>query len=233
MPRNLHARLLLFVPVLVIALRWRSFVNHVTYFLSGEVSRTLIQGNWWLVAVNVLLFLGFLLFLNVRRSMDWSPAHVGGIGVYAAFIVSLFVEMYGIPLTIFLGSGLVGGAEPPAVIFTLALPGVTLAMNMWMVFGAVITGIGILLVAVGWWQVYTSAGLVRHGLYRYSRNPQYLGLILIAFGWMIHWPTILTVLLFPVLSYAYYRLAKREQDDLSQEYGDEFHTYADQVPLLV
>jgi protein-S-isoprenylcysteine O-methyltransferase Ste14 len=214
--------------------RQESFVRHVTYFLSGQVSRTLVRENWWLVAVNAGLFLGFLLFLTVRRRIDWSPAHVGGVGVYTAFIVSLFVEMYGIPLTIFLGSGVIGSTgQPPATVLTLTLPGVTLAMNTWMVLGAVITLIGMHLVAVGWWQVYTADGLVTEGLYAYSRNPQYLGIILIGFGWMLHWPTVLTVLLFPLLVYAYYRLARLEEQDMRDAYGETFATYADQVPLLI
>ncbi len=234
MSRNRYLRLLLLVPVVLVVIRWKSFVRHISYFLSGEVSRTLVQENWWLVAVNVVLFLGFLAFLGVRRRIDWSPTHIGGIGVYTAFIVSLFVEMYGVPLTIFLGSGVISGVQqPPATILTLALPGVTLAMNLWMVIGALITLIGMHLVAVGWWQVYTADGLVTDGLYAYSRNPQYLGIILIAFGWMLHWPTILTVVLFPVLAFAYYRLARLEAQDMMDAYGDAFQTYADRVPLLI
>jgi protein-S-isoprenylcysteine O-methyltransferase Ste14 len=232
--RNVYPRLLLLALPALILIKYRSFVQHISYFLSGDVSQTLIQENWWLVAANIVLFLGFLALLNVRRRMDWSPSHVGGIGVYVAFIVSLFVEMYGVPLTIFLGSGLIGGVQqPPATLLTVTLPGVTLSMNLWMVVGAFITLVGMHLVAIGWWQVYTADGLVTDGLYAYSRNPQYLGIILIAFGWMLHWPTILTVILFPVLAYAYYRLARLETADMHEEYGDTFTTYADRVPLLI
>lgn len=232
--RNLYPRLLLLIPLLVIVAKWESFVQHVTYFLSGEVGQTLVRENWWLVAVNVVLFLSFLGFLRVRKQLDWSPAHVGGAGVYAAFIVSLFVEMYGVPLTIYLGSGLIGGAgQPPATILTLNLPGVVLDMNVWMVFGALITLLGINIVLIGWWQIYTADGLVTTGLYAYSRHPQYLGIILIAFGWMLHWPTILTITLFPVLVYMYWRLANLETEEMIDDYLEEYQDYADDVPLLI
>lgn len=227
-------RLLLLAPLALILVNFQSFLNHVTYFLSGEISRTIIQDNWPLVALNIILFLSFLAFLNVRRRIDWSPAHVGGVGVYAAFIVSLFVEMYGVPLTIFLGSGLVSGpSTPPAVLLTVPTPVAVLTLNLWMLLGVAITIIGMAVVTVGWRQVYTAEGLQTAGLYKYSRNPQYVGLILIALGWVIGWPTILTLTLFPLLTYAYYRLSKMEEDDMVDEYGMEYQKYARKVPLLI
>lgn len=222
------------LPVLFIVLRWESFLRHVTYFLSGDVSRALIQENWGLVVVNVVLFLAFLGFLKVRHRVDWSPAHAGGAGVYAAFIVSLFVEMYGIPLTIFLGSGVVQGpSAPPTVVATVNVLGTTLAMNVWMLLGVVITIIGMNIILIGWWQVYTAEGLVTDGLYAYSRNPQYAGIILIAFGWVVGWPTILTLALFPILVAAYVHLSRTESANMIETYGEEYARYAENVPLVL
>lgn len=231
--RNLPLRLLLLAPLVVVAMRRESFVAHVTYFLSGDVARDVIMNDWKMVALHILVFLSFLVFLSMRKRLDWSPAHVGGVGVYAAFIVSLFVEMYGVPLTIFLGQGLISAPpQPPSYIGVVTVLGTTLAFNLWMVIGAVITFLGMVVVLAGWWQVYTADGLVTTGLYRYSRNPQYLGILLIAAGWVIGWPSLLTLVMFPILVAAYIHLCQTEHREMREMYGDEYVSYAEQVPLL-
>lgn len=224
-------RLTVVVGILVFAVNLPSFISHARYFLSGAVTENLITGNWVLVVVNIVLFLGFLYFLTYRRSIDWSQR--AGMGVYAAFIVSLFVEMYGIPLTIFLGSGVIGAGTPPDYLVSLSLFGTTLAMNAWMMAGVGITVVGMVMVAAGWYQVYRADGLVTSGLYRYSRNPQYLGILLIAAGWVIGWPTVLTLLLFPVLVIAYIHLARVERRDMREAYGDAYESYAADTPLIL
>jgi protein-S-isoprenylcysteine O-methyltransferase Ste14 len=215
-----------------IALAPGSFRAHLTYFLSGQIHETLITGNWAIVALNVGIFLAFAGFLFVRRSVDWS--NVGGVGIYAAFIVSLFVEMYGVPLTIFLGSGLIAGpTQPPETILTFRALGQNFSMNLWMVHGVVVTALGMALVAAGWWQVYSADGLVTDGLYRYSRNPQYVGIALIALGWVVGFPTILTLVLFPLLIGAYYNAARREAADMRERYGTDYEQWATDVPLIL
>jgi protein-S-isoprenylcysteine O-methyltransferase Ste14 len=231
--RNVIPRggLVLFVlgPILIAA---DSFRAHLTYFLSGQIHETLITGNWKIVALNVGIFLAFAGFLFVRRSVDWSS--IGGVGIYAAFIVSLFVEMYGVPLTIFLGSGLIAGpTQPPETIFTFQAFGQGFSMNLWMIHGVFVTALGMALVAVGWWQVYRGEGLVTDGLYEYSRNPQYVGIALIALGWVIGFPTILTLVLFPLLVGAYYNAARHEAGDMRERYGDDYEEWASETPLFI
>ncbi|MDY6769826.1 MAG: isoprenylcysteine carboxylmethyltransferase family protein [Candidatus Nanohaloarchaea archaeon] len=230
--RNRSVRLIAAALALAFVAALPSFLRHARFFLSGSVDRLLITGNWVLVAVNVAFFLGFLAFLHYRRSLDWTS--VGGYSVYSAFIVSLFIEMYGLPLTIFLGSGLVSApAEAPAYLFGVEVLDTTIGLTAWYLVGLGITGLGMLLVAAGWYQVYRSDGLVTDGLYRYSRNPQYVGIILIALGWVIGWPTVLTLALFPLVVYAYYRLARTESAEMLEEHGDAYAAYRDRVPLLI
>ncbi|MCJ7478898.1 MAG: DUF1295 domain-containing protein [Candidatus Nanohaloarchaeota archaeon QJJ-7] len=196
------------------------------------MSNNIITGNWALVLLNIGFFLVFILFINYRKSIDWTSA--GGYSIYTAFIVSLFVEMYGVPLTVFLGSGLVGApSNPPSYLFGFDIFGVTIGLTFWYLAGLVITGSGILLIASGWWQVYNSGDLVTDRIYSYSRNPQYLGIILIALGWVIGWPTLLTLTLFPLVLYAYYRLSKVEEEDMLERYGEDYRNYMEEVPLLI
>jgi protein-S-isoprenylcysteine O-methyltransferase Ste14 len=73
-------------------------------------------------------------------------------------------------------------------------------------------------------------GLVKDSIYRYIRHPQYTGLFLIMFGWLLHWPAVLTLIIFPILVLVYYRLAVNEETALAKSYGKEFKIYRRQTP---
>ncbi len=93
--------------------------------------------------------------------------------------------------------------------------------------------IGIWLVSAGWEQVYRAQGrLVTDGLYAYMRHPQYTGIYVITLGFMIQWPTLTTLLLWPFVIGMYYRLARREEQDALQQFGEKYRQYLEKTPMF-
>lgn len=204
-----------------------SFYQHLRFFLSGQIQFFMKQNAWLLVFGSIAFFLLFLIPLKFRRKADWRSA-----GIYTAFLISLFIEMYGLPLTVYLSSAFItmpSSSQIPAFLFNFA----GFAVNLWMLIGLVITGIGSLIVAIGWYTIYNAEGLAQEGIYKYSRHPQYLGIILITFGWFIGWPTPLTAAIMPILVYEYLRLSKEEEQEALDEFGDRYREYMAKTPRFI
>lgn len=229
-------RLALAAVAVVAVVSLPSFAEHVAWFVSGQVDAAIIQGRWDIVALNIAVFLVVLvpLAFGMRWRVDWRS---GSMGVYAAFIVSMFVEMYGVPLTVYLTSpALSSGASvpPQEVLLSFTFFGQTFVMTFWKIVGAGITTLGILIVAVGWITLYRSdEEVVSSGVYAYSRHPQYVGILLVVFGWFVHWPSLLTLGLLPVLGYFYYKLALVEENEVREELGEAYDEYAKATPRFV
>lgn len=195
-------------------------------------------GFWSLVVANVVLFLFFILsFLTPARKREWRS-----MGVTTAFIVALFSEMYGFPLTIYIITALLGARYPAMNPFAHS------SGHLWVTFlgggSSMLTAVhivsnglmlaGFMVMASGWRRVHgAKGGLVTDGIYGYMRHPQYSGLFLVTIGLLIQWPTIVTALMWPVLVMAYYRLAKKEEDEMEREFKDAYRVYMEKVPMFV
>lgn len=198
-------------------------------------------GLWSLVVINSAIFLIFAFsFTRPKTGRDWRS-----FGAFAAFIVALFTEMYGIPLTIYLLSGWLGARYPGLNLLShdaghlwntvLGWKG-NPHLNPLHVLSQVLVFGGFIFLASAWDVLYPAqrAGrLAVTGPYALVRHPQYLAFIAIMFGFLLQWPTILTLLMFPVLVVMYVRLARREERDALAIFGEEYATYAAVTPAFL
>lgn len=195
-------------------------------------------GFWSLVAVNAALFIFFVLsFLAPVKRREWRS-----FGVFSAFVIALFTEMYGFPLTIYLLTAVLGSRYPALNPFSHASGhlwitflggGAWMSVLIHLVSNGLMLG-GLLLMGAGWRQIHRASGaLVTDGVYARVRHPQYAGLFLITVGMLIQWPTIVTGATWPVLLAVYYRLARREEREAEARYGEAYRAYRARVPMLV
>jgi len=195
--------------------------------------------NWGATLFSVGIFSVFVLsFLTPLKKQNWRT-----LGIYEAFIIALFSEMYGFPLTIYVLSSLFGlnlsfghaqGHLLGVLISSAGLMSMDAAWALVMVTSSVVIFLGLFLMSKGWSMIHASSGeLVTGGIYRYVRHPQYLGLIVLTVGLLIQWPTIITLLMWPVLVTMYYRLAKREEKEAMEAFGERYEEYRRQVPMFL
>ncbi|MDD2320126.1 MAG: isoprenylcysteine carboxylmethyltransferase family protein [Geobacteraceae bacterium] len=192
-------------------------------------------GMWGLAAIAIVIVSWLLYrYLAPHTWKEWARA-----GVVQAFIIAFYAEMYGFPLTIYFLARFFGldlawtqGGNLWAQLF-----GTPMAHLVAMTIGYAIVFGGATLVADGWRRVYQArrdGRLVTDGVYARVRHPQYTGLFIIIFGeGIVHWPTIFSVIAFPVIVFAYVQLARKEERQMTEKFGDAYLEYQRNVPMFI
>jgi len=195
-------------------------------------------GLWSLVVINSLIFIIFAFsFTKPRTTRDWRS-----FSVFSAFIVALFVEMYGFPLTIYLLSGWLTSRYPGLDPFSHDAGHLWNTLLGWkinphfdplhilsniLIFG------GFILLSAAWKALYEAQRdhkLATTGPYAHVRHPQYGGFILIMLGFLFQWPTLITLIMFPILVTMYVKLARREEQEVLAEFGEKYRRYMATTP---
>ena len=198
-------------------------------------------GLWSLVIVNSAVFIFFAYtFFKPSTPRDWRS-----FSAFSAFLVALFAEMYGFPLTIYFLSGWLQSRYPNVDWFSHDAGHLLEMMFGWKtnphagpfhILSFVFVGGGFILISAAWKVLYDAQqtrSLATTGPYSYVRHPQYVGFILVMSGFLLQWPTILTLAMFPFLTVMYVKLAHTEEQDARAEFGDAYDRYASEVPGFI
>ena len=192
--------------------------------------------QYWPLAVIMIVIASWILYRYVapKSWREWA-----GAGLVQAFIIALYVEMYGFPLTIYVVTSFL----------EIDIPGVHYSGHLWatllgygyvgamveMFLGYTFVILGLLMLIEGWRELYRAhqqERLATGGLYGLMRHPQYTGIFIALFGQLVHWPTIPTLALFPFIVLIYVRLAWREEKHMLEKFGDEYWQYQQRVPMF-
>jgi protein-S-isoprenylcysteine O-methyltransferase Ste14 len=198
-------------------------------------------GLWSLVIINSAVFIMFAFsFFKPQTKRDWRS-----FGAFSAFLIALFTEMYGFPLTIYLLSGWLQSRYPNVDWFSHDAGHLLEQLLGWRtnphfgpfhILSYVFIGGGFVLISAGWKALYDAQRrrlLATSGVYAHVRHPQYVGFVLVMFGFLLQWPTLLTLAMFPVLVFMYVRLAHLEERESLAAFGAEYERYMRQVPGFI
>lgn len=198
-------------------------------------------GLWSLVVLNSIVFIFFALsFFKPQTGRDWRS-----FGAFSAFLVALFAEMYGFPLTIYLLSGWLQTRYPGVDWMSHDAGHLLETMFGWRtnphfgpfhILSFILIGLGFWIISASWRRLFHAQKhgvLATKGPYSYVRHPQYVGFVLVLLGFLVQWPTLLTLAMFPILVAMYVRLAYQEEREVRAKLGSEYERYAARVPAFL
>lgn len=193
-----------------------------------------LYSQWGAAVFTIVISSVFIFSFLPLRKKNWKA-----LGITEAFIVALYTEMYGFPLTIYLLTSVLG----------INIPFIHVKGHLWstllglgesgamieMFIGNLVTILGAGLIIAGWKKIYKAKteDLVTYGVYASVRHPQYSGIVLAALGTFIHWPTLPTLLMLPILIIVYYRLARREEKEMEKKFGETYREYKRKTPMFL
>lgn len=198
-------------------------------------------GLWSLVIVNSLIILIFAFsFFQPQTRRDWRT-----FGAFSAFVIALFSEMYGFPLTIYLLSGWLTSRFPGINWFSHESSHLLQTLLGWQgdahfsplhILSNILVLGGLILLAMSWKVLYRAQRnleIARTGPYAKIRHPQYAAFIVIMVGFLVQWPTLPTLMMFPVLVWLYIRLARREEKEALEMFGEQYARYVENTPRFI
>jgi protein-S-isoprenylcysteine O-methyltransferase Ste14 len=198
-------------------------------------------GFWTLAILNAALFIFFAYtFYTPVTRRDWRS-----FGLYSAFIVALFAEMYGFPLTLYFFSGWLASRFPGVDWLSHDAGHLFEMMFGWRanphfgpfhILSMVFIVWGFWLLSAAWGVLYRAQRLGEmavSGPYARMRHPQYVAFVLIMFGFLLQWPTLITLVMFPILVLAYWRLSKAEERDSLAKFGEAYARYLAATPAFI
>ncbi len=182
--------------------------------------------QWGAVVFFIIVYGIGILFIPFYQKMQRKPA-----ATYLAFVVAFAFEMHGIPFSMYLISTVIGKNLPVGVLWGHTLFDYVGYLGLYL--NIIFACLGILLIIFGWQSIYHGywkhikgkGQIVSSGIYKYIRHPQYAGLLLIAFGMLLGWATLPTLLMYPIIVILYVRLTKKEEKDMINEFGEEYISY--------
>jgi len=191
-------------------------------------------GHWGFVVIWSLLGAVFLLFTPFYKKSDRKPA-----GVYLAFMVAMAFEMFGIPMSMYILAWVFGRNIPEGILWEHTL--FKWIGHTGMYIGTVLILVGIALVILGWNVVYKrywrkeegKGELITDGIYRYIRHPQYTGFMLITLGMLLDWATLPMLIMWPIMAVLYYRLAKKEEGYMLEQFGQQYMEYRQMTGMFL
>lgn len=196
---------------------------------------------WPLVIINSAVFIIFAFsFTKPKTSRDWRS-----FGAFSAFIIALFTEMYGFPLTIYLLSGWLGSKFSGMNLYSHDMGHLWYSLlgfkgdphfNPLHILSYIFIGGGFVMLSPAWEKLYKAQKkhtLATTGLYARIRHPQYVGFIAIMFGFLLQWPTLVTLIMFPILLFMYAKLSVSEEKEMEKEFGSKYLEYKRKTPAFV
>jgi methanethiol S-methyltransferase len=191
-------------------------------------------GLWGMVVFWVVIYGIAILLMPFYRKMSWKPK-----SAFLAFIVAFAIEMHGIPFGMYLVGAVFGVDLPEGILWGHTL-GPYIGANG--ILGTIFFGlIGFVLIYLGWRDIHKhywvqeegKGRLVTGGIYSYIRHPQYTGVFCLSLAMLSEWATVPLLIMFPLILFMYYRLAKREEKDMEKEFGQEYVLYRERTGMFL